>query len=304
MMSTILEIDTEDLVRGARFVKPALDRARGDHPALHLNHADLRLRDGKLQLTATNGRVLLTWELEHKLVDLNQDKFHALLSAEDLRKLATLPLKHNSQTIVTTGEQAAVPLLKVGDDFTAKLNATDAPWYPDWDNLLPESGYPAFKMATTVGELSDRLQPLKILTRYMQPEPTFGTAAEIKAHASEMDRDPSHFLEVHITGHQVEARSHYGTDDFIKLGATTEINNGSRIHEQDPLPPILTGFDWNYLHKPLQNLARKTPLTMIFRSALWPVYYGFDNGKAQALVSPIRMGMGPKQLPNDEEGED
>lgn len=304
MMSTILEIDTEDLVRGARFVKPALDRARGDHPALHLNHADLRLRDGKLQLTATNGRVLLTWELEHKLVDLNQDKFHALLSADDLRKLASQPLKHNSQTIVTTGEQAAVPLLKVGDDFTAKLNTVDAPWYPDWDNLLPESGYPAFKMTTTVGELNDRLQPLKILTRYMQPEPTLGTAAEIKAHASEMDRDPSHFLEVHITGHQVEARSHYGTDDFIKLGDTTEINNGSRIHEQDPLPPILTGFDWNYLHKPLQNLTRKTPLTMIFRSALWPVYYGFDNGKAQALVSPIRMGMGPKQLPNDEEGED
>ena len=303
-MSTILEIDTEDLVRGARFVKPALDRARGDHPALHLNHADLRLRDGKLQLTATNGRVLLTWELEHKLVDLNQDKFHALLSADDLRKLASQPLKHNSQTIVTTGEQAAVPLLKVGDDFTAKLNTVDAPWYPDWDNLLPESGYPAFKMATTVGELNDRLQPLKILTRYMQPEPTFGTTAEIKAHASEMDRDPSHFLEAHITGHQVEARSHYGTDGFIKLGATTEINNGSRIHEQDPLPPILTGFDWNYLHKPLQNLTRKTPLTMIFRSALWPVYYGFDNGKAQALVSPIRMGMGPKQLPNDEEGED
>ena len=76
-MSTILEIDTEDLVRGARFVKPALDRARGDHPALHLNHADLRLRDGKLQLTDTNGRVLLTWELEHKLVDLNQDKWPA-----------------------------------------------------------------------------------------------------------------------------------------------------------------------------------------------------------------------------------
>ena len=304
MMSTILEIDTEDLVRGARFVKPALDRARGDHPALHLNHADLRLRDGKLQLTATNGRVLLTWELEHKLVDLNQDKFHALLSADDLRKLASLRLGQKGHTKIATSNQVVLPLLQVGDAFKTKLSTTDASWYPDWDNLLPESGYPAFKMATTVGELSDRLQPLKILTRYMQPEPTFGTAAEIKAHASEMDRDPSHFLEVHITGHQVEARSHYGTDDFIKLGATTEINNGSRIHEQDPLPPILTGFDWNYLHKPLQNLARKTPLTMIFRSALWPVYYGFDKGKAQALVSPIRMGMGPKQLPNDEEGED
>ena len=304
MMSTILEIDTEDLVRGARFVKPALDRARGDHPALHLNHADLRLRDGKLQLTATNGRVLLTWELEHKLVDLNQDKFHALLSADDLRKLASLRLGQKGHTKIATSNQVVLPLLQVGDAFKTKLSTTDASWYPDWDNLLPESGYPAFKMTTTVGELSDRLQPLKILTRYMQPEPTFGTAAEIKAHASEMDRDPSHFLEVHITGHQVEARSHYGTDDFIKLGATTEINNGSRIHEQDPLPPILTGFDWNYLHKPLQNLTRKTPLTMIFRSALWPVYYGFDNGKAQALVSPIRMGMGPKQLPNDEEGED
>ena len=303
-MSTILEIDTEDLVRGARFVKPALDRARGDHPALHLNHADLRLRDGKLQLTATNGRVLLTWELEHKLVDLNQDKFHALLSADDLRKLASLRLGQKGHTKIATSNQVVLPLLQVGDAFKTKLSTTDASWYPDWDNLLPESGYPAFKMTTTVGELSDRLQPLKILTRYMQPEPTFGTAAEIKAHASEMDRDPSHFLEVHITGHQVEARSHYGTDDFIKLGATTEINNGSRIHEQDPLPPILTGFDWNYLHKPLQNLTRKTPLTMIFRSALWPVYYGFDNGKAQALVSPIRMGMGPKQLPNDEEGED
>ena len=304
MMSTILEIDTEDLVRGARFVKPALDRARGDHPALHLNHADLRLRDGKLQLTATNGRVLLTWELEHKLVDLNQDKFHALLSADDLRKLASLRLGQKGHTKIATSNQVVLPLLQVGDAFKTKLSTTDASWYPDWDNLLPESGYPAFKMATTVGELSDRLQPLKILTRYMQPEPTFGTAAEIKAHASEMDRDPSHFLEVHITGHCVEARSHYGTDDFIKLGATTEINNGSRIHEQDPLPPILTGFDWNYLHKPLQNLTRKTPLTMIFRSALWPVYYGFDNGKAQALVSPIRMGMGPKQLPNDEAGED
>lgn len=304
-MSTILDIDTEDLIRAARFVKPALDRARGDHPALHLSHAELRLRDGKLQLTATNGRILLTYQVEHNLVDPSQDQFHALMSADNLRKLTSLRLEQKGHTEIATSDSTALALLQVGDAFKTKLNVSDAAWYPDWDNLLPDPGYPAFKMTTTVGQLSDNLKPLRILTRYMQPEPTFGTAAEIKAHASEMDRDPSHFLEVHVTGHYVEARSHYATDGFIKLGDTTEINNSSRIHEQDPLPPFLTGFNWDYLHKPLQNMARKTPLTMIFRSALWPVYYNFDSGKAEALVSPIRMAMGPKRVINDdEEGED